>query len=338
MRQLSVCRRVLLAVFLVAATEVGWAADPQATTRGATGVELASLLQKIRAGHAALHSGEFLAAEVIEQETVEGTQTRVVNELRGVFDGVPGRTRRRHEFRRTRKSRGPLDRCLVVETDKATALWTNSGPIYLLPDRHALLWAEQCPIDPLALGFVGPISSGVSTDGPEMWPSFAEYEKFLAAHQAKGHVSVPREPPGYILSIEFPVLTAHGEPLQPEHAQEGAVLKIVRRIAIDSSLGFVPTKSATSFLDKRGKEVGRPWTIDVSWEMRGDVAVPVAVHTYLEHKNVDEERRTITFTWKSVNQPIAADEFDYKKFPAPADTEILDRRQLPGRVIGVIGQ
>jgi hypothetical protein len=338
MLQLSICRSLLVVAVLALAAPTCCAAEPPAATQPPAGDELAFVLKKIRAAHDAVFSGEYLAAEVIEQETVEGKQQRVSNELRGVFARVGGQTRRRHEFRRTRKSRSPLDQYLVVESDAATALWTNSGPIYLLPDRHALLRAEQCPIDPLALGFVGPISSMPSTGGPEMWPSCAEFEKSLAAHHAKGHVSVRREPTGYTMTIEIPVLSASGQPLPLEAVSEGAPVTVIRRITIDSNLGFVPTSNSTSFLNKHGKEVGRrPWTIDVTWAKRANVAVPVAVRTDLEHTNVDEERRTITFTWKSVNQPISNDEFDYTKFPAPAGTEILERRQLPAHVIGVIG-
>jgi hypothetical protein len=343
MPRLSICHPFLLvmAVLPCAAPSVCWAADPPAASQPAAGDEVASLLKKIRTAHDAVFSGEFLAAEVIEEETVEGVQRRVSNEVRGVFDRDHGRTRRRHEFRRTRKTRGPLDRCLVVETDAATVLWEDSRPIVLLRDRHALLLAEQCPIDPLALGFNPPISSTASTGPTQMWLLFAEFEKWLAAHQAKGRVSVRREPTGYILSIEVPVLMANGEPLPPELVSKsgpGVTVKILWRVAIDASLGFVPTRTTASFLNKDGNDVPRPATMEVTWAKRGEVAVPVAVHTYLDMKNIAEERRTITFTWKSVNQPISNDEFDYTKFPVPAGTEIVDHRERPGRVIGVIGK
>jgi hypothetical protein len=339
MRRSSLSRSfLLLAALLPFAAQTCRAADPPSPNQPAARDELAFLLGKIRAAHDAVSSGEFLAAEVIERDTVEGEQQRVSNQLRGVFARVSGQTQRRHEFRRTRKTRAPLDQCLVVETDTVAALWTNSGPIVLLPGRHDLLWAEQCPIDPLALGFDAPISSSISTGGPEMWPSFSEFEKWLAGHQAKGHVSVRRDPVGYILSIEFPVPKANGEPVDPEAVREGVIVKLARRITIDATLGFVPTSSVTSFYDKHGKELMRPATLDVTWAKRGEVAVPVAVRTYIDQKNICEERRTITFTWKSVNQPISKDEFDYTKFPAPAGTEIIDHHQRPGRVIGTIAK
>jgi hypothetical protein len=341
MPQFSICRGFLLVVAVLALAAPTWcAADPPAAAQSAAGDELAFLLKKIRAAHGAVFSGEFLAAEVIEQETVAGEQRRVVNELRGVFERVAGRTRRRHEFRRTRKTRAPLDQYLVVETDTGKALWTGTGTIDILPTTHGLFRDEQRPIDPLALGFLAPpLPFGVfvpNTVG-ERSP-FARFEQTVASHAAKGRVSVRREPAGYIMTIEIPVLSASGQPLPLEAVSEGAPVTVVRRITIDPSLGFVPTRNTTSFLDKHGKEREHPATVDVTWAKRGAVVVPVVVRTYLDQTNDREERRTITVTWKSVNQRISNDEFNYEKFPAPAGTEIVDCRQRPNHVIGVIGK
>jgi hypothetical protein len=324
MPQFSICRRFLLAAAVLAlAAPTCCAAEPPAAAQPAVGDELPFLLKKIRAAHDAVFSGEFLAAEIIAQETDEGVQRRVFNEVRSVFDRDRSRTRRRHELRRTRTARAPLERCLVVETEADQAVWMNTGMIELFPKTHAYFSDEQRPVDPLALGFLGPIAE------PQ---SFAQFEEFLAAHAAKGHVSVRRDPEGYLLSIEVPtnILVSNAEP--------GVFLKILRRTTINSSLGFVPTRTTISFLDKSGKDHTPPATVDVTWGKRGEVAVPVVVRTYRDSPKLWEERRTIAFTWKSVNQPISADEFDYKKLPVPAGTSVYDHREEPGRSIGRIGE
>jgi hypothetical protein len=325
MLQSRCCGRLLLGVvvFWLAAPRSCLAADPPAVAKPADD-ELALLLKRIRAAHDAVFSGEFLEAEVIEQETDEGVQRRVFNEVRGVFDCDRGRTRRRHELRRTRTARAPLDRCLVVETEANQAVWMNTGMIELFHKSHAYFLDEQRPVDPLALGFLGPVAE------PQ---SFAQFVDFLAAHAAKGHVSVRREAEGYLLSIETQ-LVPHDI---LEKVAPGTVATRLRRITINSNLGFVPTRTTLSFLDKNGKETMRPITADVTWEKRGEVAVPVVVRTYQDCPKLWEERRTIAFTWKSVNRRIPDGEFNYEKFPVPAGTVVFDSRQHPTHAIGRIG-
>jgi hypothetical protein len=188
-----------------------------------------------------------------------------------------------------------------VETDAGRALWTGTGSISILPTSHRLFRDEQEPIDPLALGFLAPpMAFGlIAPRGTGERNSFAQFEQTVRVHVAKGHVSVRREPTGYILSIDMPVLTAAGEPVRPEAAVEGAPVRFSRRITLDSSLGFVPTRNTGSLLDKHGKDLRHPSTVDVTWAKRGDMVVPIVVRTYVDEKNTCEERRTITFTWKS---------------------------------------
>jgi hypothetical protein len=136
--QLSIgCRFLLALTALSFAAPTCWGARPPAAVQPAVGDELPFLLKKIRAAHDAVFSGEFLAAEIIAQETDEGVQRRIFNEVRGVFDRDRGRTRRRHELRRTRTSRAPLERCLVLETEADQAVWMNTGMIELFPKTHA---------------------------------------------------------------------------------------------------------------------------------------------------------------------------------------------------------
>lgn len=141
------------------------------------------------------------------------------------------------------------------------------------------------------------------------------------------------EAEGYLLSIETQLMPH--EIL--EKVPPRTVATRLRRITINSNLGFVPTRTTLSFLDKNGKETMRPITADVTWEKRGEVAVPVVVRTYQDCPKLWEERRTIAFTWKSVNRRIPDDEFNYEKFPVPAGTTVFDSRQHPTHAIGRIG-
>lgn len=323
MFQFSICRQLalLVAFWIVGALKLCYAADSPGTANPGRSDDVAFLLSGIRTGHEAISSGEFVATEEIEEVPSEGKRVKVVNKLRGVFVREPGRTRTRQEF--SREGMAPLGPFILVETEAGKALWASTGTIFLLPTTHKVM-AEQSPMDPLALGFLGP-------DEIQGRKSFGQFLELVAEHQAKGDVSVHREPTGFTLSIEIPTVAKNLKP--------GATVTVLRRTIIRPSvLGLVPTRTTASFLDENRKDVRHPSTVDVTWTKRGEVAVPAVVRTYQDLKYLYEERRTITFAWKKVNERISDDEFDYQKLPVPAGTQVIDDRlNRHGVAIGVIG-
>ena len=108
-----------------------------------------------------------------------------------------------------------------------------------------------------------------------------------------------------------------------------------RHILVNESQGNSPVRFEMRYLNRETNQVDpTPQDpIDLIWAQHGEVWVPTQLTWTVSYGDGAIERREVSFTWNSVNQPVAASRFDRRTIPLAPGTVVGDSRLDPGHPV-----
>jgi Trypsin-like peptidase domain len=233
-----------------------------------------------------------------------------------VFDR--GREQVRHEYQQHDLQFGKLPPRELVVLHKDSYATVQMTAVNILPRDWHILGPHGIPLDPIAAGLFTRLRE----------PIYAGAEKVRRDHDLQGFEDFLFKvtPDRSHLKREIRAFQSGAfVVLMLKIHNPNLKLDFVRRTILDPAKNYAPVRSIDTH-SQFGKPSGSMTMLNVNWQQRGEIWIPTLIDEHDDHR-WERKRRMVSLDWKSVNQPISADEFDF--FQLTPNGHILGMDHLP---------